>query len=209
VKTKMTDREREALIIAGANEHLSVSGHLDSAELFRKFAPFVASFLLRIGVQRADLDDLMQEVFLVAHRNGGYTPGPAKPTTYLAAIAIRAATSHRRKRQTRSFVQPNNSAVTTAPDREANPESHVDQKRKLLMLQQALEMMDDDKRTIFVLAELYGETVVSIATVLGIKVETAYSRLRAARQMFRGAAKSLWREESRQNVFRDVQRCET
>lgn len=188
---------------------MSVSGHLDSAELFRQFAPFVASFLLRIGVQRADLDDVMQEVFLVAHRNGGFTAGPAKPTTYLAAIAIRAATSHRRKRQTRSFVQPNNAAVTAAPDQEANPENSVDEKRKLQMLQRALDMMDEDKRAIFVLAELYGETVVSIANVLGIKVETAYSRLRAARQMFRGAAKSLWREEDQQRVFRGVQRCET
>jgi RNA polymerase sigma-70 factor, ECF subfamily len=195
--------------MTGANENLSENGNLDSAELFRRFAPFVASFLLRIGVPRTDLDDLMQEVFLVAHRNGGYSPGPAKPTTYLAAIAIRAATSHRRKKQTRSFVQSNNSAVTLASDQGNTPESDVDHKRKLLLLQQALDMMDEEKRAIFVLAELYGETVVSIAEGLGIKVETAYSRLRAARQMFRGAAKSLWREEGAPQLFRNIQRCET
>jgi RNA polymerase sigma-70 factor (ECF subfamily) len=195
--------------MAGANQNLSASGHLDSAELYRQFAPFVASFLLRIGVQRADLDDLMQEVFLVAHRNGGYTAGPAKPTTYLAAIAIRAATSHRRKYQTRSFIQPSDSAVKVASDHDNNPERNIDQKRKLLLLQRALDMMDEDKRAIFVLAEIYGETVVSIASGLGIKVETAYSRLRAARQMFRGAAKTLWREDSQQQLVRHVQRCET
>jgi len=205
----VTDREREALIMAGANDNLSANGHLDSAELFRRFAPFVASFLIRIGVQRADLDDLMQEVFLVAHRNGGYTAGPAKPTTYLAAIAIRAATSHRRKRQTRSFVQANNTAVKLASDHNDTPETSVDRNRKLLMLQQALDMMDEEKRAIFVLAELYGETVVAIASGLGIKVETAYSRLRAARQMFRGAAKSILREDESKQLFRDIQRCET
>jgi RNA polymerase sigma-70 factor (ECF subfamily) len=176
----------------GANDNLFASGHLSSAELFRQFAPFVASFLLRIGVQRADLDDLIQDVFLVAHRNGGYTVGPAKPTTYLAAIAIRAASSHRRKRRTRSFVQFNSSVVNIAPDQEINPESHIDKKRKLQILQRALDKMDDDKRSIFVLAELYGETVVSLANGLGINVDTAYNRLRVARKIFRGAAKSLW-----------------
>ena len=69
----MTDRPPDALTRLGADPNLSANGHLDSAQLFRQFAPFVASFLMRLGVQRADLDDLMQEVFLVAHRNGGYT----------------------------------------------------------------------------------------------------------------------------------------
>lgn len=51
--------------------------------------------------------------------------------------------------------------------------------------------MDDDKRSIFVLAEVYGETVVSIANGLGINVNTVYNRLRVARKMFRGATNDL------------------
>jgi len=43
---------------------------------------------------------------------------------------------------------------------------------------------------VFVLAELQGETVVSIAAGLGIPVDTAYSRLRAARLAFRKAAEA-------------------
>ena len=205
----MTDRSRNALTRVGADANLSANGHLDSAQLFRQFAPFVASFLMRLGVQRADLDDLMQDVFLVAHRDGGYTPGPAKPTTYLAAIALRAATTHRRKRRTRSFVQSNEAVVGNASDQENNPENNVEHKQRMTLLQQALDIMDEDKRSLFVLAELYGESVVSIAGGLGIKVETAYSRLRVARQMFRAAARSVWREEGQQKYVPDIQRCET
>jgi len=54
-----------------------------------------------------------------------------------------------------------------------------------------LERLDDDKRAVFVMAEIQGETVVSIAAGLGIPVDTAYSRLRAARKLFQEAAAEL------------------
>jgi RNA polymerase sigma-70 factor (ECF subfamily) len=167
------------------------AGHLDSAELFRRFAPFVANFLARIGVLRSDIDDLLQEVFLIAHRNGGYDPGPAKPTTYLASIAFRAATTQRRKRHTRSFVQTADEIVNSSGDDRHSPERHADQKRQLILLDRALSALDADKRAVFVMAELHGESVVAIAEGLGLPVDTTHSRLRAARRIFREAAAAL------------------
>jgi RNA polymerase sigma-70 factor (ECF subfamily) len=187
---------------------LSIEGHLDSAELFRRFAPFVANFLVRMGVPRSDLDDVVQDVFLVAHKNGGYTPGPAKPTTYLASIAFRAATTHRRKGKTRSFVKAQDEVVSNAGDERMSPEKDAEQKRQLALLDRALSALDADKRAVFVMAELHGETVVSIAAGLGIPVDTAYSRLRAARQIFRDAATALHGEQPG-NVAKPMQRVET
>jgi RNA polymerase sigma-70 factor (ECF subfamily) len=206
----MTDLPGDALIYrVGDKTTLSENRQLDAAQLFKQFAPFVAGFLLRLGVARDDLEDLMQEVFLVAHRNGGYMPGPAKPTTYLANIAFRAATSHRRKRQTRSFVRTDQDTVASSPYRlDDNPETALDQKQKVELLNRALEALDEDKRVVFVLAEVYGETVVSIASGLGIPVDTAYSRLRAARRLFREAALSLSSSEQPRDLT-DVQRYET
>jgi len=166
-------------------------GHLSAAELYRQYARFVASFLVRMGVPRADLDDVIQDVFLVAHKMGGYDPGPAKPTTFLANIAFRAATTHRRKKQVRSFVHTNEELVTAAGDGISDPERKADNQQKLALLQRCLDALDEDKRAIFVMAEIHGETVVSIAAGLGIPVDTAYSRLRAARKLFREAAESL------------------
>ena len=176
----------------GSGLALSDQGHLDSAELFRRYATFVANFLARMGVPRPDLDDLVQEVFLVAHRNGGYSPGPAKPSTYLASIAFRAATTHRRKGKTRSFVRSAEEIVMQAGDSRFSPERDADQKRQLALLDRALSALDPDKRAVFVMAELQGESVVSIAEGLAIPVDTAYSRLRAARRMFREAAEALY-----------------
>jgi RNA polymerase sigma-70 factor (ECF subfamily) len=176
---------------------LSDWGHLDSAELFRRHAAFVANFLARMGVLRSDIEDLVQEVFLIAHRNGGYAPGPAKPTTYLASIAFRAATTHRRKRQTRSFVKPAEEIVSNAGDDRNSPERDADQRRQLALLDRALLALDTDKRAVFVMAELHGESVVAIAQGLGIPVDTAYSRLRAARKIFREAVEALHNEPAR------------
>ena len=160
--------------------------HLDSAELFRRHAPFVAKFILRMGVPRADLDDLMQEVFLIAHRGGGYAPGPAKPTTYLASIAFRLVHTERRKRRVRSFIETNEERVQDARGSH-DPEHDAVHRERLEQLQRALDALDEDKRAVFVLVELQGESVVSIAAAHGIPVDTAYSRLRAARKLFREA----------------------
>ncbi len=188
---------------------MSNDGHLDSAELFRRYASFVAHFLVRMGVPRGDIDDVVQDVFLVAHRNGGYMPGPAKPTTYLAAIAFRAATTHRRKGQTRSFVKAQDEVVERAGDERMSPERDAEQKRQLAILDRALAALDPDKRVVFVMAELQGETAVSIAAGLGIPVDTAYSRLRAARQIFREAAKAFMDEPSKKSPDSVQQRVGT
>jgi RNA polymerase sigma-70 factor (ECF subfamily) len=48
-------------------------------------------------------------------------------------------------------------------------------------LQELLEHLDDDKRAVFVMAELEGMTAPEIAAAIGGKVATVYSRLRLAR----------------------------
>jgi RNA polymerase sigma-70 factor (ECF subfamily) len=191
----MTDQDRPGIKPGGGTSALRADGHLSSADLFKQYASFVAGFLVRMGVSRTDLDDVMQEVFLVAHKLGGYTPGPAKPTTYLANIALRAATTHRRKRQVRAFVRANDELVGGAGGDGLNPERAAESQRQLEILQAALERLDDDKRAVFIMAEIHGETVVSIAAGLGIPVDTAYSRLRAARKLFQEAAAALCGEE--------------
>jgi RNA polymerase sigma-70 factor (ECF subfamily) len=170
----------------GTTDGLTAGDHLDSAELFRRHAPFVAKFILRMGVPRGDLDDLMQEVFLIAHRNGGYQAGPAKPTTYLANIAFKLVHTERRKRRVRSFVELDDERVQRSSGG-GNPERTAEHRQRLHQLDRALSTLDPDKRAVFVLAELEGESVVSIAAGLEIPVDTAYSRLRHARRLFREA----------------------
>ena len=61
-----------------------------------------------------------------------------------------------------------------------------------------LDELDDDKRAVFVLAELEQMSVPEIAEALGENVNTVYARLRAARREFeqlvsREQARDTWR----------------
>lgn len=159
---------------------------MGSEALFRQHAPFVARFLTRFGIPRGDQEDLVQEVFLVVHRLGGYEPGPALPTSFLASIAFRAAVTHLRKRRTRSFVRVDGVA-TAAASAPGDPASDLEARESLRRVQAALDSLEPDHRLAFVLFELEGQPCDSIAAALGVPVGTIYSRLHSARRQFRRA----------------------
>ena len=54
----------------------------------------------------------------------------------------------------------------------------------LRQLDALLDELDEDKRVVFVLAELEQMSVPEIAQTLNVNVNTVYSRLRAARMTF-------------------------
>jgi RNA polymerase sigma-70 factor (ECF subfamily) len=162
------------------------TGHLTTEELFRQHAGFVARFLARLGVPSEQLEDALQEVFLVAHRNGGYRPGIAKPTSYLASIAIRAAAQHRR-RQGVARQRHSEAAVEQLPGELEDPARALQVQQDLQRLQRALEQLPEDLRTTLVLVELEGESCVSVAAGLGCPVGTIYWRLHRARKELQSA----------------------
>lgn len=163
----------------------SDEGRLDAQALFRAHAVFVASFLQRLGTPTAEVDDLVQEVFLVVHRKGGYVPGAGQPRTWLAAIALRVASTNRRSRGRRR-EQPDDDAVLTASAAE-DPDAKLDARLSLARVQRALEGLDIEHRATFVLYELNGESCEAIAASFGIPVGTVYSRLHHARRRFLSA----------------------
>ncbi|AKU96087.1 RNA polymerase sigma factor RpoE [Labilithrix luteola] len=59
------------------------------------------------------------------------------------------------------------------------------------ILHALLDELDDEKRAVFVLAELEEKSVPEISEALGVNVNTVYSRLRAARQELERAVQRL------------------
>jgi RNA polymerase sigma-70 factor (ECF subfamily) len=165
------------------------TGHLTTEELFRQHAGFVARFLTRLGVPSEQRQDALQEVFLVVHRNGGYRPGIAKPTSYLANIAIRAAAQHRR-RQGVARQRHSEAPVDQMPGEIEDPARALQVSQDLQRLQVALERLPEDLRTTLVLVELEGESCVSVAAGLGCPVGTIYWRLHQARKELQSALKA-------------------
>ena len=168
------------MITAGGDD----AARLDAATLFREHGPFVAALVRRLGVPEAEVEDVVQEVFVVAHRRGGYVPGPAKPRTWLAHIGVNVASVARRTLR-RKRTLADEETVARASSEGGSPFDAAAAAQSLSRVQRALEAMDLDHRLVFVLFELHGESCEDIAAALGVPVGTVHSRLHTARARFK------------------------
>ncbi len=154
--------------------------------IYREHFEFVWRSLRRLGAPEHALEDATQDVFLVAARRIDEFEGRSSIRTWLFGIAMRVV---RAQRRTAWRHQRRVDALAAAPtDAARDPIAQRDAQRLLLEL---LEHLDDDKRAVYVLAELEGLTAVEIAEGLGTNVNTIYTRLRVARQQLRDAAAKL------------------
>lgn len=162
---------------------------LDGETLFRRYAQFVAAFLYRLGTPPSDVNDLVQEVFMIAHKRGGYRPGATSPKTFLARISLEAKLANQRKNHRWSKSHGIDLASETVGDTPETPEQALALERAARKLQRALDTMEPEARTVFILFELNGETCESIADGLDLKIGTVYSRLHYARKRFFAAVR--------------------
>jgi RNA polymerase sigma-70 factor, ECF subfamily len=150
--------------------------------LVDRYIDFVARVLRNAGTPQADVEDEVQRTFIIAARRlDDVRPGSEK--SFLLQTALHLAAHARRTIARRREV-----GVDSVPERldlGATPEQLTDQKRVRQLLDQVLDRMTDDLRTVFVLFELEEMSMAEIAEVLGIPQGTVASRLRRARADFR------------------------
>lgn len=161
--------------------------------IFDENVAYVLASLARLGVRSEDRDDLVSETFVRVHRAmDAYDPRrPIRP--WLFAFAARVASEHRRLARHRREVT---SDAVDAPSNAPAPDEALlgDESRRIVHL--ALDDLDMDKRTVFVLHDLDDTPIPEIARALAIPEGTAYSRLRAARSEFTAAVRRLTKEPS-------------
>jgi RNA polymerase sigma-70 factor (ECF subfamily) len=153
-------------------------------EVYRDGFRFVWRSLKRLGVRDAYLDDAVQDVFLVVHRKLAEFEGRSSIRTWLFRIAMRVAKDHRRTHERRPTTSLHDESIATP---ESSPLERAAQREKIDLLHSILETLDDDKRAAFILGELEGMSGPEMADALGVPVDTAYSRLRAANASFNAA----------------------
>jgi RNA polymerase sigma-70 factor (ECF subfamily) len=147
-------------------------------------APYVWRTLRRLGVHDADAKDMCQEVFVVVHRRLPDFDGSSSVKTWLCGIAIRVASQYRRRaRHRREELAGELPEVVGSAEQEAE----LRKSELLRRLDAVLDRLDEHKRTVFVLYELEELTMNEIALMLGCPLQTAYSRLHAARAIVRRA----------------------
>jgi len=172
-------------------------GALSLDRVHEDHADFVFRSLQRLGVRDGDLEDALQDVFVVVHKRLHTFDGSSRITTWLYGICIRVAASHRRRAHVRRERPTEDLEDERGPDSSPDPESAAVAKQSRERLSLVLDSLPAERRAVFVMFELEGLSAVEIAAMLSVPVGTIYSRLSVAREEFSAAALRLARRDER------------
>lgn len=161
-------------------------------DVYAAHVAFVWRVLRTFGVPEAQIEDAVQDVFVVVYRRLGEWQGKAAITTWLFAIARRVASSHRRRAGKRTEPLPDKLVDELVDDRPGggDPFAEMSRTQAAATVFAILEELDPDKRIVFALVELEQLSVPEVARMLDLNLNTAYSRLRLARHAFEAAVKA-------------------
>lgn len=175
-----TERDRASLAWAAYREHFAA----------------VWRTLRRLGVDRMDVDDAVQDVFLTVQRRAHEFRGDSQLKTWVLGIAVRVAFNSRRgaQRHRLRFAElPEEPAGESA-----TPDEIALQREAIARVHELLSMLPPEQRALLVLVDLEQLTVIEAATLLELNPSTAYKRLDAARARFSAElARSQRRDEWR------------
>jgi RNA polymerase sigma-70 factor (ECF subfamily) len=153
--------------------------------IYQQYFDFVWSSVRRLGVGGDSMDDVVQEVFIVVHSRLHTLQQPESLRSWIYGVVRRTVSSHRRTHRAK-VVRESVVAAEGSP-RTRTPLDLTEQAGELKLLNKLLAGMDEAKREIFLLVELDEMSVPEVAEALEIPLNTAYSRLRAARLAFEEA----------------------
>lgn len=150
--------------------------------VFRDNVRHVWRYVVHLGVPQREAEDLCQEVFMIAHRRLEEGVAPDRVRPWLYGIAWRAASAHRR-RAYRKYEVPT-AEVDRGASEAPGPPAVVEERRRAERLDRALDTLNENQRIVFVLYEIEQLTMREVAEVVDCSINTAFSRLYAARQRF-------------------------
>lgn len=160
------------------DKHLRHRGTFDE-EFFLRHLENVRNKLTRMGFRAADLDDLVQQTFVVAHRRWDERPkNHGRRRNWLEAIAWRLGMNLRRKRiRRREILDPER--LDTFPGYSADPDSILDLRRIFHPKNDAL--LPEDRALLFA---YYVDDVplTELAARLGLPRSTTWTRIQRIRR---------------------------
>lgn len=159
--------------------------------LYETHAAFVWRNLRRLGVSDADVEDKLQEVFVVAHRRWDeFVDRGHGPRAWLFQIVLRVASDSRRHRR-RHPVDPDGGVAQDRESIEPTQAVEIDRRERLDLLDRALSMIEMNRRAVLVLFEIEQLSAPEISRALDLPLNTVYSRLRVARGELERALRQL------------------
>ncbi|HEX9294676.1 MAG TPA: sigma-70 family RNA polymerase sigma factor [Polyangiaceae bacterium] len=159
---------------------------LNLADLYRDHATKVALWARRLLGPAGDVEDALQEVFLIAHRRLHEYRGDAKITTWLHEITFRVTQNQRRKRRWARWLRFNPALEEGTAD-QRTPLHALESRRACELAYRILDTLPEGERTALILFEIDGLPADEISSVTGCTVGTVWVQLSRARQRLRKA----------------------
>jgi len=161
-------------------------GEREAQEAFyRRYRRPVAATLYRVLNDRTDLDDLVQEVFVIAFRGLDRFRGDARVSTWLYRICVNVALgrigSKKRRPPAIPMEQPVMEHVGNSPE---TPARAYERARAREHVHAALAALPPKKRIVLFLHEIQGLDLKEIAYIVKANPVTVRTRLFYARKEF-------------------------
>ncbi|WP_437989503.1 RNA polymerase sigma factor [Sorangium sp. So ce145] len=161
-------------------------------EVYQTLLPYVLAVLWRLGVASRDLHDVAHEVFLVVHRRLEDHVPRRSLKSWVAGISAHVALRHRElARNQRELLELDGAEPVELADPGLDAERRVAQAETQRIVRELIQRIEKERRAVFVLYDLDGCDMHDIAQALQISVNTAWDRLRRARNEFTVAVKRL------------------
>ena len=157
------------------------------SEVYRLHARDVARWAARLGGPQVDVEDVVQDVFLTAHRLLPEFRGEAKITTWLFRITqnqVRHRLRRLRLRRLFSSSSEEGDLVAELPSNAPSPVDDLERKEARATVYRILDGMSEKYRTAFILFEIEKLSGEEIAQLLSQKVATIWVWLHRARAQF-------------------------
>jgi RNA polymerase sigma-70 factor, ECF subfamily len=146
-------------------------------DVFRRYSPYVARVALRLLGNDSEVDDLVQDVFLEAHRGLSSLREAGALGGWLARICVRRATRRLRRRRLLALLSLDAVAERDLPfDVSASPE----QRAEVARLYRRLDRLPVPERVAWLLRHVEGESLEDMVLLCGCSKSTVQRRLRSA-----------------------------
>jgi RNA polymerase sigma-70 factor, ECF subfamily len=153
---------------------------LDFERVYSENFDFIWRAVRGLGMAPALIDDMTQDVFLIAHRKLDSLQTPAALRSWLFGIARRVCKDQRRA------VGRRGPHLDLDPEREVdesqNPQQKAQDRQALAVVERYADGLDDEHRALFFLALIEGLPIAEAADTLGLNANTTYSRVRVMRR---------------------------
>ncbi|MBW8861515.1 MAG: RNA polymerase sigma factor [Acidobacteria bacterium] len=159
------------------------AGDVEAFEtLYREHAARLYTLACRMAGSREDGEDLLQEIFLQAHRKLGSFKGDSSIGTWLYRLALNHCLDYVRSRR----AKMNKLTDTLDAETSFEPTARRDTPIARMDLERAVERLPEGCREAFVLHDVEGFDHKEVADLLGIAEGTSKSQVFKARMKLRG-----------------------